>query len=135
MIRRQTRAGIHRQFVSLGIKKILLMESKGYIYQSETPVEDLGGGVTRQILGYNEQLMMVKVNFLKGAIGSLHTHPHTQTTFCAAGAFEFILGSESRIIREGDALYVAPGVLHGVVCMEGGVLIDTFNPVREDFLK
>ena len=117
MIWRQTRAGIHRQFVSLGIKKILLMESKSYIYQSET------------------QLMMVKVSFLKGAIGSLHTHPHTQTTFCAAGAFEFILGSESRIIREGDATYVAPGVMHGVVCLEGGVLIDTFNPVREDFLK
>ena len=37
------------------------MESKSYIYQNETPVEDLGGGVTRQILGYNEQLMMVKL--------------------------------------------------------------------------
>ncbi len=111
------------------------MESNCYIYQNETPVEDLGGGVTRQILGYNEHLMMVKVSFLKGSIGSLHTHSHTQTTYCAAGAFEFTVGSESRIIREGDATYLAPGVLHGVVCLEEGVLIDTFNPVREDFLK
>ena len=30
---------------------------------------------------------------------------------------------------------VAPNLLHGCVCLEAGVLIDTFTPMREDFLK
>jgi len=110
------------------------MESKLFIINEETPKVELGGGVTRQILGYNEDLMMVKVSFLKGAIGAHHTHLHTQTSFCASGVFEFSIGEETKIIREGDATYIPSGMLHGVVCLQEGVLIDVFNPVREDFL-
>jgi quercetin dioxygenase-like cupin family protein len=111
------------------------MESNHYILNSETPVEDLGDGVTRQLLGYNDQLMMVKVSFLKGAVGTLHTHEHTQSTYCASGVFKFTIGDETRTVGEGDATYIPPGVLHGVVCLQEGVLIDSFHPVRLDFLK
>jgi quercetin dioxygenase-like cupin family protein len=110
------------------------MESKLHIFQSDIPTEDLGGGVSRQILGYNENLMMVKVIFHKGAIGAMHAHPHTQTSYCASGSFEFTIGDETKVVREGDATYIPPSVMHGVVCLQEGVLIDTFNPVREDFL-
>jgi quercetin dioxygenase-like cupin family protein len=111
------------------------MESNRYIFSNDNPVEDLGGGVSRQLLGFNDQLMMVKVNFLKGAVGTLHTHVHTQTTYCASGVFKFTIGEETMTVSEGDATYIPPGVLHGVVCIQEGTLIDTFNPVREDFLK
>ncbi len=110
------------------------MESKYYILNDETPVQDLGEGVSRQILGFNDQLMMVKVMFTQGAIGSVHSHTHTQTTYCAGGSFDFRIGDESRIIKEGDGVYIPSNALHGVVCLEEGSLIDTFNPVREDFL-
>lgn len=110
------------------------MESKIFLLQNETPVIDLGGGVSRQILGYNKDLMMVKVIFEKGAIGAVHAHVHTQTTYCSGGVFDFRVGEKNQIIREGDGLYIPSGMLHGVVCLEAGILIDTFNPVREDFL-
>ena len=110
------------------------MESKQFLSGHEVPLTDLGGGVSRQILGYNDQMMMVKVLFEEGAIGTLHTHPHTQTTYCASGAFEFTIGDKKRVIHGGDATYIPPGILHGVLCLEAGVLIDTFSPVREDFL-
>lgn len=122
------------QFVSLSIQNIAPMESKLYIYKDETPVEDLGCGVSRQILGYNENLMMVKVLFAKDAIGTLHTHIHTQTTYCASGVFKFQIGGEIQLLHEGDAAFIPSGMLHGVVCLHEGVLIDVFNPVREDFL-
>lgn len=111
------------------------MESNRYILNNDTPVEDLGGGVSRQLLGYNNQLMMVKVSFLTGAVGALHTHMHSQTTYCASGVFKFTIEEENRTVCEGDATYIPPGVIHGVLCLEEGVLIDTFNPVRQDFLK
>jgi quercetin dioxygenase-like cupin family protein len=114
--------------------KSLDMESACFVLNTETPVSDLGGGVGRQILGYNKDLMMVKVIFEKGAIGSVHAHIHTQTTYCAGGVFEFRVGDKTQVIREGDGIYIPSGMLHGVVCIEKGVLIDTFNPVREDFL-
>ena len=44
-------------------------------------------------------------------------------------------GEETKIISEGDAYYIAPDEWHGCVCLEEGILIDTFSPMRADFLK
>ena len=40
-----------------------------------------------------------------------------------------------KVLRAGDGYYVAPNLPHGCVCLEAGVLVDTFSPMREDFLK
>lgn len=96
--------------------------------------EDLGGGVSRKILGWDNQIMMVKVKFEKGAIGSPHQHFHTQTTYCAKGKFEFTIGDERQIVKYGDGVYIPPNTIHGALCLEEGVLLDVFSPVREDFL-
>ncbi len=96
--------------------------------------EYLGGGVSRKILGWDEQIMMVKVIFEKGAEGSPHKHFHSQTTYCAEGRFEFTIGEEKKIITAGDGVYIEPNIIHGAICLEEGILIDVFSPVREDFL-
>lgn len=110
-------------------------ESSNFQLENETVWEPAGEGVTRQIMGYNDGLMMVKVKFETGAVGSLHTHPHTQATCVASGVFEFTTDGETKVVRPGDGVYMKPGTLHGCKCLEAGVLIDTFSPVREDFLK
>jgi len=96
--------------------------------------EQLGPGLSRQILGWDNQIMMVKVKFEKGAIGAPHTHFHTQTSFCHSGKFEFTIDGEKHVIEPGDGLYIAPNLLHSAVCLEAGVVLDVFSPVREDFL-
>ncbi len=96
--------------------------------------EQLGPGLSRQILGWDNQIMMVKVKFEKGAIGAPHTHFHTQTSFCHSGKFEFTIDGKKHVIEAGDGLYIAPNLLHSAVCLEAGVVLDVFSPVREDFL-
>ncbi len=91
-------------------------------------------GIRRQIMGYDGQLMMVKVVFEKGAVGTVHTHYHSQATYVASGKFELTIGGEKRILTTGDGYYVAPDEPHGCVCLEAGTLIDTFSPMRADFL-
>lgn len=106
------------------------------VFQVEKEIvwQDAGPGIQRQIMGYDGQLMVVKVKFEKGAIGTPHTHYHTQATYVASGKFEVTIGGEKKILGAGDGYYVAPDVLHGAVCLEPGVLIDTFSPMRADFL-
>lgn len=111
------------------------MKSKEVLYEKHYGWEDVGGGVSRQIFGYDEKIMMVKVKFEQGAIGYKHQHPHVQTSYVAAGKFELNIGDETKIIETGDGFYVEPNKIHGVVCLEPGILIDVFSPVREDFLK
>lgn len=96
--------------------------------------EDLGGGVSRQFLGWDNQIMMVKVRFENGAKGHPHQHFHTQVTYCAEGKFEFTIGDRTEIVSAGSSVYFPPNVQHGTVCLEAGMLIDVFSPVREDFL-
>ena len=110
------------------------MESNNFQYESEMKWENAGAGVVRQIMAYNDDLMMVKVKFETGAVGTPHTHPHTQATYVASGVFEFTTDGETKIGHPGDGIYMKPGVLHGCRCLEAGVLIDTFSPIRKDFL-
>ncbi len=116
--------------------KTMKAESATFVYENDVQWEPAGENVVRQILGYNDDVMLVKVKFEKaGAVGTPHTHPHTQTTYVASGKFEFTVGDETKIVSAGDGLYMKPDVLHGCVCIEPGILIDCFAPMREDFLK
>lgn len=49
--------------------------------------------------------------------------------------FTVNIGDKKQVLRAGDGYYVAPNLPHGCVCLEAGILIDTFSPMREDFLK
>lgn len=101
----------------------------------EVNLEDLGKGVSRKILASDGKLMSVEVYFVKGAIGELHSHSHEQIGYVVKGSFEATLGDEKTIINAGDTYYVPPDVVHGVVALEDGVLLDIFTPQREDFLR
>jgi quercetin dioxygenase-like cupin family protein len=109
--------------------------SETFLYENRIPWEPAGEGAVRQIMGYDGQAMLVKVKFEKGAVGATHTHYHTQTTYVASGTFEFTVGEEKMTVKAGDGIYIEPDAPHGCVCLEAGVLIDCFSPMRADFLK
>ena len=96
--------------------------------------KDLGGGVVRKILAAGGKMMSVEFTFANGSIGAMHSHPHEQIGYVAKGRFEATVGEQKMMIQEGDTYYVAPNVMHGVVALEDGILIDVFTPRREDFL-
>jgi quercetin dioxygenase-like cupin family protein len=108
--------------------------SSEFQFEQEIPWEDLKNGIQRQVYGYDDKIMLVKAKFVKGAVGALHEHHHSQVTYVESGVFEMTIGDQKKIIRKGDGYYVPPHVIHGCVCLEPGLLIDVFSPLREDFL-
>ena len=113
----------------------MTQQSENFIFAADTVWQDAGGGAQRQIMGYNDDIMMVKVSFKAGQAGALHTHPHSQVTYVASGKFEFTVGGVTKTVVAGDALYKQPGIEHGCICLEDGLLIDCFSPMRETFLS
>lgn len=111
-----------------------MIQSNIFQLEAEVPWQDLGDGIQRQVFGYDERIMMVKVKFEQGAVGVLHQHPHTQITYVESGSFEATIGGEKKILKQGDGFYAPSNVIHGVVCLQAGILVDTFSPHREDFL-
>jgi quercetin dioxygenase-like cupin family protein len=122
------------QLINYKKSKIMNRLSEKYIVAKDMEWEVLGGGVSRKFLGYDNQIMMVSVKFDKGALGSPHQHFHTQATYCVSGKFEFEIDGVKQIVEAGDGVYIETNLLHSAICLEEGQLIDTFSPVREDFL-
>ena len=91
-------------------------------------------GVTRKVLAYCDNLMAVENYFETNAIGAVHSHPHTQITYVAEGRFRFTIGNEEKEVSKGDTMCKQNGISHGCVCLEKGILVDFFTPMREDFV-
>ena len=111
------------------------METKEFIFKNEVEAVATGPGVTRRIMGYDKDVMLVSVEFEAGGVGAEHKHPHVQTTYVASGRFEVTIGSETKTLSVGDGFFAPSDKPHGVNCLEAGVLVDVFSPMREDFLK
>ena len=92
-------------------------------------------GVKRRILTYNDQLMVVEVAFEKEAVGSLHQHPHIQASYVAEGSFEVTISGRTETLTKGQSFIVPSNEIHGVRALEAGVLLDTFAPMRAEFLQ
>ena len=111
-----------------------IQPTKEFFIGEETPWEEVGPGLKRQMMGYDGKIMLVKVQFEEGAEGIMHKHYHSQVTYVESGEFRMTIGDEVRIIKAGDSYYIPTNVMHGCVCTSPGVLIDVFSPAREDFL-
>lgn len=109
-------------------------ENTVWVPHAETLPEPAGPGVTRRVLAYNKGLMCVENTFEKGAVGALHSHPHTQITYVVSGRFRFTIGGEVREVTAGDTMLKTDGIIHGCEALEPGVLLDIFTPMREDFV-
>jgi quercetin dioxygenase-like cupin family protein len=112
-----------------------LMQSNVFQVGAELEWQDAGPGMKRLMYGYNSQLMLIKMQFEKGAVGTLHHHPHVQASYIESGVFELTIGDEKKVLNQHDGYFVPPDVIHGLLCIEPGVLVEAFTPCREDMLK
>jgi hypothetical protein len=74
------------------------IKGREFIDNADIPWEELGGGLKRKIMAYDDNLMMVKVAFEKGGIGALHSHFHTQMSYVESGKFEITIGPKTGIL-------------------------------------
>ena len=105
-----------------------------WVFHDDVTPQDQGNGVVRRGLAYSKDLMCVENTFEKGAVGALHHHPHTQITYVVSGVFEFEIDGVKKTVRAGDTMLKTDSVEHGCVCLEAGILLDIFTPMREDFV-
>lgn len=112
----------------------LFLKNKTLVTDDESGWIVADDGVCRKLMSYSDEIMLVKVQFKKGAVGRMHQHPHLQMSYIAKGVFEVSIGDDTKTLKEGDVYFAPSGIEHGVLCKEDGILIDVFSPARQDFL-
>lgn len=103
-------------------------------HEAEIAWEPTEPGVKRKIMAYGPDLMVVRVVFEKGAVGAAHRHPHRQASYVESGVFDVTIAGETRRLTAGDSFFVPADLVHGVTALEAGQLVDSFTPMREEFL-
>src|SRR5688500_7703853 len=106
---------------------------------NETQASPVKEGVSRKLIHANN-LMTVIIDFIDGPWDEPdppHSHPHEQTTYIAEGEIIFICeGEVSQTLKAGDMFCVASNKKHTIrLLSEKARLVDSFNPIREEFLK
>ncbi len=111
------------------------VKGANWVFGKDITGTEAGPGVERRVLAYCDELMCVENVFKKGSVGAMHHHPHTQITYVASGRFSFTIGDETREVAAGDTLLKQDDIVHGCQCLEDGILVDFFTPMRRDFLE
>ena len=104
----------------------------------QLPNKQIKDGVSRRVV-YTQNLMMAIIDFKNGPWlepEPFHFHAHEQIAYVASG--EIIFYCEDRTeehLKEGDTYAVPSGKKHTVKLLTKEVrLIDSFTPIREEFL-
>ena len=90
-------------------------------------------------LTHTDNLMMVVIDFDDGPTSKPdppHSHPHEQISYVAAGEIIVVLGDKQTRLGPGDMFTVPPDMPHSVQLLTSHVrLVDTFTPLRDDFIE
>jgi len=104
----------------------------------EVPYTQVKEGVKRKLM-MTDNLMIVLIDFSNGPWeipDPPHSHPHQQTSYVAEGEIIFYCEDEpEQHLKAGDMYAVPSGKKHTIKLLTEKVrLVDSFYPVREDFL-
>ena len=91
----------------------------------------MDGIVGKYVHGKNMTAGWVTIE--KGSTLGLHHHPHEQITIMLEGKMEMQIGDEFVTLEPGMIQVIPSNTPHSATAHEYCVLIDVFNPVREDY--
>ncbi|MGM0126258.1 hypothetical protein IGI37_003687 [Enterococcus sp. AZ194] len=98
--------------------------------------ESINSTTERCVVTYGDELMSVIVRFPKKTeTPDLHSHKEEQVTYILKGSFKFWIEEQVYIVTVGDILRFESHQTHGCIALEDhSELLDTFAPIRKDFL-
>lgn len=110
----------------------------GVVKHDAIQSQTIAPGRTRY-MAQTDHLMMAVIDFSDGPTAEPdppHSHPHEQVSYVVAGEVIFFLDGQPTRLGPGDMFTVPPDVPHAIQLLSARVrLVDTFHPIREDFLE
>lgn len=83
-------------------------------------------------LVHSDNITIAYWRVVEGAEVSDHSHPHEQFVTVIEGEFELTVDGKPMIMKAGEVIYIPSNVPHRGRAITDCLLIDTFNPARED---
>ena len=97
------------------------------------PSEDLAPGIRRRFIT-TDRMTVAHFHLARGAVVPRHSHDHEQLSYVVSGLARFHVAGEEILVHPGEAIQIPSWAEHGVEVVEDCHVIDTFAPVRQDWL-
>jgi quercetin dioxygenase-like cupin family protein len=100
---------------------------------TQVPAEQLNPHISRKCI-HTAALTIARLHIRAGGVVPEHKHVHEQVAHVEKGALKFTVAGQEHVLRAGQSLVLASMVPHGVEALEDTDVLDTFTPVREDWV-
>jgi quercetin dioxygenase-like cupin family protein len=107
--------------------------SNGRVSLSESLLFSPEQGMHRQVLAWNERMMLVRHLMQPCWRGARHRHSQEQLVYIIRGHLRFVSGDWAFEAFTGDSFIVPGGVEHEASALEESEVLDVFTPYREDY--
>ena len=97
------------------------------------PFEITKGFIARMF--HTDNMTIAYVYVEEGAVLPEHSHFNEQISSMLEGRFEFVLDGKTTILEPGMSMVIPSNVRHSGKALTRCVIMDVFQPVREDFRK
>lgn len=97
------------------------------------PAQDLAPGIRRRYVT-TDRMTVAHFNLTRGAVVPKHSHDHEQLSYVVSGALKFHVAGQEFLVRAGEAIQIPSWAEHSVEVVEDCHVIDTFAPVRQDWI-
>lgn len=99
--------------------------------RSSAPTKLAPGVTMRPLFGHGAMLNLLE--FEPGATVPRHSHPHEQLGYVLEGDLTLAIADHENELIAGDAYRVAGDTNHSARSTDGCLVLDVFQPVREDY--
>jgi unsaturated pyranuronate lyase len=111
------------------------MPEPRFVHFDDVKSFELVEGVTGRPL-FGAGAMINLIEFEPGAVVPLHSHPHEQLGIVLRGMQALIVDGTPHELGPMEGYVLPGGVEHSAYCgPDGALVLDIFQPVREDYLE
>lgn len=104
----------------------------GFLTLEKIKQQELIPGFTARLI-HTENMTIGYFNIKAGSVLPEHYHVHEQVSNVLSGEFEMNIDGQSQLLTPGQVAVIPSGVPHSGRAVTDCVILDVFNPVREDY--
>ena len=101
-------------------------------FHDDIPEKEIVPGFYAKFI-HTESMTIAFVRITKGSVLPEHFHVHEQVTNVLEGELEMTMDGQTQLCTKGMSVTIPSNLPHSAVAKTDCLVLDVFNPVREDY--
>jgi unsaturated pyranuronate lyase len=95
--------------------------------------EQINASIVRRYITA-ERVTIARFELKRGGVVPLHAHENEQVSIVLDGTLRFKIDGREIVVKGGEVMQIPPNVPHEVEVIEDTIVVDVFNPIRQDWI-